>query len=137
MSDPINPSDQQPDPFAHNPIDEMRREALFRICATAAQLRLPMPTSITFSGNADYPGITLRLDEGQRDGVTAWAGHLGLDDEGDHTFDGDERVAGRAWVRVAASRRDYDGPIWLNYSHVRVWCSYPVPDEAASGGTQS
>jgi hypothetical protein len=136
MSDPINPSDQQqPDPLAPDPIDERRREALARICAESAQLRLPMPMDIDFTGSTIYPGIELRLDEGQRDGVHAWASHLGIEIEDEHLFD--SKTSGRAWMRVSARRDSYDEPFWLDYVHVKVWCSCPIPGDNATAGGQS
>lgn len=126
MSDqPTSQPIPEPDPLAANPIDERRREALARICAESAQLRLPMPMQIQFwDGIAGtWPGITLRLDEGQRDGVHAWAGHLGIEMEDEHTFDGEQ-----PWVRVKASTWNHDGPIWLEFMRVDVWCSCPVPE---------
>jgi hypothetical protein len=112
----------------HSEVDERRREALARICAESAQLRLPMPMTIDFSDEANYPGIALRLDEGQRDGVHVWAGHLGIPVEDETLFDGEQ-----PWVRVKASTWNHDGPIWLDFQHVKVWCSCPAPDDAAAG----
>lgn len=111
-------------------VDERRREALTRICTEAAQLRLPMPMSIDFTGSSSrYPGIQLRLDEGQRDGVHAWAGHLGIEIEPERLYD--TKLGDRPWVRVSARRDSYDEPFWLDFVHVKVWCSCPA------GGDQS
>lgn len=121
----------------HSEVDERRREALARICAESAQLRLPMPMTIDFSDDpAQYSstGISLRLDEGQRDGVLAWASHLRADIEVERAYtEPADRVRGRAWVSVGAKLSGHDGPVWLDYEYVEVWCSCPVPGDAEGG----
>lgn len=107
--------------------DHRRRIALRTLCNLAEQHNLPMPADINLHDVDPYPvpGISLRLDKGQRDGVHAWAAVLDLPVLDDDTLTTD----GKDWVRVKADRWNYQEPVWLHFSHVEVWCS----NDAASG----
>jgi hypothetical protein len=109
--------------------DERRRAALRTLCDLTVEHNLPTPMAINFADDARfYPiyGIKLRLDEGQRDGVRAWAAVLGLTVGDEDTLNSD----GRDWVLVKAERWNYE-PVWSGYSHVEVWCSCPVEGGAS------
>jgi hypothetical protein len=89
-----------------------------------------MPATTHFSDHT-MPGVSLQLDDDDRNGVAAWAGVLGLQLVSDRPVTCD-----RPFLSVKAERWAHDGdgkPVWLDFEHVAVctFCEHVEAGEQA------
>lgn len=100
-----------------------RLEALRSLVALVERHDLPVPSSVTFTDFGDgVHWLDVRLDDGQREGVAAWAGVLGLQLQPARVLTTD----GKDWASVRAVRSHHDTPVWVDFHEVKVWASCDV-----------
>jgi hypothetical protein len=108
--------------------DRLRITALRTLADLVEQHALPAPMSITFGSGA---GISIRLENEDRPGVSAWSEVLGGGPVHDMS------VPSSGFVSVRAERWDgRDEPLWLGFGRIDIW-SACYEGFQAEGGEQS